>query len=81
MCAANPSSFYADELHRALQEQSFGIESFSMENATSLQATATVKILEGLNVTLKLTIRGFTVCNIMFRTAASNLLFSSNQTS
>ncbi|GLB38410.1 putative protein of unknown function (DUF727) [Lyophyllum shimeji] len=55
------SSFYADELRSVLQEQSFGIESFSIITTTPSQATASVKLLEGKNISIKLSSRGFLI--------------------
>jgi len=57
----SPSSFYADELLRALTEQSFGIETFSVLTTTPIQAVASVTLLEGHNLTIKLTTRGYSI--------------------
>ncbi|KAF8073776.1 hypothetical protein FPV67DRAFT_765514 [Lyophyllum atratum] len=61
MCSAPPSSFFADELRCVLQEQSFGIQSFSIATTTRSQGNASVKLLEGHEITLKLTSRGYTI--------------------
>jgi len=55
------SSFYGDELLRALTEQSFGIKIFSILATTQLQATASVTLLEGRQLDIKLAMRGYSV--------------------
>ncbi|KAF9468522.1 hypothetical protein BDZ94DRAFT_1245562 [Collybia nuda] len=57
----SPRSFFVDELRRALNEQSYGIEAFSITASSSLQATASVTILEGLKFNIKLNLGGFSV--------------------
>jgi hypothetical protein len=57
----SPSSFYGDELLRALSEQSFGIKSFSTLASTELEATASMTILEGQTINIKLAMRGYSV--------------------
>jgi len=55
----NPSQFYIDELQRALSEQAIAVRSFSVIGSSSLQATASVTLLEGNGITIKLTNRGY----------------------
>jgi hypothetical protein len=57
----SPSSFYQDELLRALTEQSFGIRMFYTLTTTRLQATASVTLLEGQRINIKLEMRGYSV--------------------
>lgn len=61
--AKNPmsTSFYVQELHRALREQGPAIHSFRVVNATSLQAVAHVKVLEGHSIGVVLTQQGYKV--------------------
>jgi len=58
-----PPEFYAEEIRRALEEQSFGIKSFTLlENDISgVQARATVILLEGQKITIKLNSQGYSV--------------------
>lgn len=58
---AHPSSFFGDELLRALTEESFGIKAFSTIATTQLQATASVTLLEGQTIHIKLETRGYSV--------------------
>jgi len=61
-----PSTFFADELQRALKEQSFGIASSYCTASTSLlQATAVITLLEGSAITVGLTARGYHVNGIL----------------
>jgi hypothetical protein len=55
------TSFYAQELNRALREQGLAIHSFRVVNATSLQAVAHVKVLEGHSLGVVLTQQGYKV--------------------
>lgn len=55
------SSFYAQELNRALREQGPAIHCFRVVNATSLQAVAHVKVLEGHSIGVVLTQQGYKV--------------------
>jgi len=65
----NPSQFYIDELQRALSEQAIAIRSFSVIDSSSLQATASVTLLEGNDITIKLTNRGYqSADDIIFET-------------
>lgn len=57
------SSFYASELQTALEEQIFGIQSFSFASSTPYEAKASVKLLEGDSIIVRLTIQGYTVSN------------------
>ncbi|KAF8229691.1 hypothetical protein L208DRAFT_1285518 [Tricholoma matsutake] len=58
---AHPSSFFGDELLRALTEESFGIKAFSTIATTQLQATASVTLLEGQTIHIKLETRGYSI--------------------
>ncbi|PPQ63629.1 hypothetical protein CVT24_004382 [Panaeolus cyanescens] len=58
---SSSSSFYHAELLRALREQAFGITSFSMTSSSPEQASASVVLLEGRSVNIKLTIQGYSV--------------------
>ena len=54
--------FYSDELRRALIEQVFGIEGFTIIQArTFAQASAEVTLLEGRTITISLSYSGFYV--------------------
>jgi len=55
----NPSQFYIEELQKALSEQTLAICSFSIKGYSSLQATASVTLLEGNDISIKLTDRGY----------------------
>ncbi|KAF7768219.1 hypothetical protein Agabi119p4_7462 [Agaricus bisporus var. burnettii] len=55
------SSFYAQELNRALREQGPAIHCFRVVNATSLQAVAHVKVLEGHSIGVVLTQQGYKI--------------------
>lgn len=56
---SQPASFYRDELRRILNEQFFGVSSFIITGASAEDATASVKLLEGRDVTIILTARGY----------------------
>ncbi|EPQ54590.1 hypothetical protein GLOTRDRAFT_42777 [Gloeophyllum trabeum ATCC 11539] len=58
---SQPASFYRDELRRILNEQFFGVSSFIITGASAEDATASVKLLEGRDVTIILTARGYQV--------------------
>lgn len=56
------SSFYHDELGRALSEQSFGLIRYEVTRQYSAhEATAVVTLLEGTNVRVHLNTRGYWV--------------------
>ncbi|KAG6841994.1 hypothetical protein C0991_004485 [Blastosporella zonata] len=57
----NPAEFFANELRTVLDDQSFGIQSFSITSITPYQALASVRLLEGNIITIKLTIKGYTI--------------------
>ncbi|KAF9046681.1 hypothetical protein BJ165DRAFT_1527754 [Panaeolus papilionaceus] len=59
--SSSPSSFYHSELLRALKEQAFGIINFSMTSSSPEQASASVVLLEGRTVNVKLTIQGYSI--------------------
>ncbi|KAJ3509124.1 hypothetical protein NLJ89_g5383 [Agrocybe chaxingu] len=61
--ASSPTSFYAGELQRALKEQAFGIKAFTMGATSSQQATASVVLLEGHHLVIRLTTQGYTITN------------------
>ncbi|KAI0316490.1 hypothetical protein OF83DRAFT_1126466 [Amylostereum chailletii] len=52
-------SFYASELQRALNEQTFGISSFKITQRSSLDATAGVTLLEGDQLEIILFANGY----------------------
>ncbi|KAF8895371.1 hypothetical protein BD779DRAFT_1668656 [Infundibulicybe gibba] len=56
---SSPSSFYTAELQRALTEQAFGIKSFQITSSTSMQATASVTLLEGNTIIVNLATGGY----------------------
>ncbi|KAG6843478.1 hypothetical protein H0H93_000860, partial [Arthromyces matolae] len=60
MSSAPTGEFYANELRSALEEQSFGINSFYLASETPYEATAVVKLLEGTDVNVVLNIQGYT---------------------
>lgn len=63
MCStAIPSTFFTTELHQALLEQKFGLNTFHLTTSTtSLRAAASVTLLEGNTITISLTSCGYTV--------------------
>ena len=59
--AQTSTSFFKDEFERALSEQSFGISSYELSSSTSLDANATIELLEKTKVVINLSIRGYKV--------------------
>ena len=57
----NSPTFFRDELNRALEEQAFGIASYSLGHSTAFEASARVTLLECVDVDIMLSIRGFPV--------------------
>ncbi|KAL5482681.1 hypothetical protein ACEPAI_9275 [Sanghuangporus weigelae] len=57
--SSGSSSFFRTELEHALSEQSFGIAGYSMQSATSHDASAAVTLLERVQIIITLTIRGY----------------------
>ncbi|KLO14718.1 hypothetical protein SCHPADRAFT_903005 [Schizopora paradoxa] len=55
----NSPTFFRDELKRALEEQTFGIASYTLGHSTAFEASARVTLLEGVEVDIILSIRGF----------------------
>lgn len=55
------SSFFGQELHRALREQGPAVHSFKIVNAGPLSGTARVKTLEGHTIEVLLTQQGYKV--------------------
>ncbi|KAH7885290.1 hypothetical protein F5I97DRAFT_1928689 [Phlebopus sp. FC_14] len=56
------TSFFYDELRRALAEQAFGIARYDVAGqSTPLAATASVTLLEGITITVTLDVRGYQV--------------------
>ncbi|KAJ3567041.1 hypothetical protein NP233_g6619 [Leucocoprinus birnbaumii] len=55
------SSFFGQELHRALREQGPAIHGFKIVSASPLQAVARVKTLEGHTLEVLLTQQGYKV--------------------
>jgi hypothetical protein len=60
------SSFCRTELQRALKEQAFGIQNFSITSSSAQQASALVVLLEGQKLVVQLTTEGFSVRKIPF---------------
>ncbi|KAF8622871.1 hypothetical protein AX15_006684 [Amanita polypyramis BW_CC] len=61
---SSPSTFYAEELNNALQEQSFGIHGFTIISSTSsLQCSASVTLLEGNTIRITLRDAGYSIEN------------------
>lgn len=59
---SDPSTFYSSELRRALREQSFGIAGYAVSGSmNSLEATASITLLEGRVVNVALSSRGYYV--------------------
>ncbi|EJC98086.1 uncharacterized protein FOMMEDRAFT_137409 [Fomitiporia mediterranea MF3/22] len=54
-------SFFQTELECALSEQAFGIVGYFLKSATAHDATASVELLEGVQLDITLTVRGFRV--------------------
>jgi len=55
----NPSQFYIEALQKVLSEQILAICSFSIKGFSFLHATALVTLLEGNDISIKLTDRGY----------------------
>lgn len=68
----NSPDFFREELKRALDEQTFGIVSYSLAHASSFQSNARVTLLEYVDVEVVLSIRGFQVIFCIF--TRSNVL-------
>jgi len=62
LASSSSSSFCRAELQRALKEQAFGIQKFSITSSSAQEASALVVLLEGQNLVVKLTSQGFSVC-------------------
>ena len=62
MSFSSSSSFCRTELQRALKEQAFGIQNFSITSSSAEQASALVVLLEGQRLVVQLTTEGFSVC-------------------
>ncbi|KAG2010213.1 hypothetical protein CC2G_013052 [Coprinopsis cinerea AmutBmut pab1-1] len=58
---STPSSFYHDELERALAEQRFGVHSYRILSSSPRQSSAFVTTLEGHKLNVALTAQGYTV--------------------
>jgi len=58
------SSFCRTELQRALKEQAFGIQTFSITSSSAEQASASVVLLEGQKLVVQLTSQGYSVVNL-----------------
>lgn len=57
-----PPAFPGVELERALSEQSFGVKAYKIiSNASDLEASAQVQLLEGHWIKLSLTTQGYQV--------------------
>ena len=65
--SSSSSSFCQTELQRALKEQTFGIQNFSITSSSAEQASALVVLLEGQRLVVKLTAQGFSVRKKNFR--------------
>ncbi|KAF8807139.1 hypothetical protein BYT27DRAFT_7211017 [Phlegmacium glaucopus] len=61
--SSSSSSFCRTELQRALKEQAFGIQTFSITSSSAQEALASVVLLEGQKLVVKLTTQGFSVVN------------------
>ena len=61
----NSPTFFKDELKRALDEQTFGIEGYTLGYATAFEASARVTLLEKIEIDIVLSIRGFQVTPIV----------------
>ena len=55
------SPFFASELKQVLSEQSFGIMSYRLGPTSSHEAQASIDLLEGIRLDVRLNIRGFEV--------------------
>ena len=62
MSFSSLSSFCRTELQKALKEQAFGIQTFSITSSSAEQASALVVLLEGQRLVVQLTTEGFSVC-------------------
>ena len=69
------SSFCRTELQRALKEQAFGIQTFSITSSSAEQASASVILLEGQKVVVQLTSQGYSVCKTIPFTRLSHSFF------
>lgn len=70
------SSFWAEELQRALAEQSFGIRVYSIIATTPLRATASVTLHEGHSIFILLTSRGYSVRSLAVLGVATTYSYS-----
>lgn len=59
--SSSATQFLVDELRRALTEQLFGIQTFTITSTNSVHAAACVALLEGSEITVDLSVAGFTV--------------------
>lgn len=66
------TSFAANELARALAEQTSSIESFAIKEggSTELEATADIQLLEGNTVEIYLTSQGYRVSSMIYHLSA-----------
>lgn len=55
------TSFFGQELQRALKEQGLAVQNYKILNASPLQASARVKLLEGHSINITLTQQGYNV--------------------
>lgn len=60
-CVPPMTSFYGDELKRALHEQAFGVAEARVQTITDLEATAEVVLLEEKSVVIALNMTGYTI--------------------
>jgi hypothetical protein len=58
---SSTTSFYRDELERALGEQRFGLQTYKVISSTPRQSSATVVTLEGISLTITLNTQGYSV--------------------
>lgn len=62
---SNPPAFFSDELQQNLAEQSFGIASYKLGPSSAYEATARVDLLEGIQVQVSLSSRGYQASRII----------------
>ncbi|THH04998.1 hypothetical protein EW145_g5125 [Phellinidium pouzarii] len=65
------SSFFKEELARALAEQTFGIGGYTLGHSSVHEASASVQLLERVRLDINLSIRGFQVTGVSAHAGAS----------
>lgn len=69
------TSFFGQELQRALKEQGLAVQNYKILNASPLQASARVKLLEGHSINITLTQQGYNVGILQLLSPSPSLYF------